>query len=624
MCGIAGIYHRDGRPVDSRTLDQMTDALAHRGPDGRGTWIGSGIGLGHRRLSIRDLSDHGAQPFHSRCGRVAVSYNGEIYNDRILAAELERHHGLIRRTTCDTEILPAGWLAWGLGLLDRLEGIYSFALWDEEKKVLVLARDAIGAKPLYFTDNQETLNFASEPKGLLAGAAARPTLSAPDVATLLALGYTDSDRSIMTGIRQVEPGTALIVERAGTRTHRFWSPRRSPKITSLDEGLDRFCALFRNVVSEQLVSDVPVAVLQSGGIDSSLVSLALPKVSDVRLYNVRFAERSHDEAPLAQDLANAAGRQIRFLDLDSTDLQTDFCSVVRAVDGCLADSSALAVYQLSREIRRLATVALSGDGGDEFFGGYHTYRASVIAQTLRLSLPAGAWRHAAEQLFKSDSLSHGRVGPMETLARLFYGLSCPVPHSGWRHYLPSWDRNLVYGPELRALGEWDPLGSYASAFSKASGNVWDRALLADQRYYLPADMLTKVDRTSMAHGLEVRVPLLDRRIMDFAGTLDRRLLISGSTTKVILRRAAERFGAPPSLSRGAKKGFNIPMNQLLLGPLRSLADHLLDGNADLLAPFCAPDGVRRVWRDHRDERVDRKYVIWVLMTLAVYRKELGV
>jgi asparagine synthase (glutamine-hydrolysing) len=454
VCGIVGIYYRDGRPVDTVVLGRMTDVLAHRGPDDRGIWGEPGIGFGHRRLSIRDLSPAAAQPFHSACGRVVVTYNGEIYNDGALAAELERKHGFIRRTSCDTEILPAGWIAWGCGLFDRLEGIYALALWDRIRKQLVLARDGIGVKPLYIADAGVSVRFGSEVKALLADAALPREIAAADIASLLATGYVGPQRSLLAGIEQLAPGTVRVVDLSGSTDLRFWSPQRRPSVRSLDEARDAFVARFREVVSDQLVSDVPVAVLQSGGIDSSLVSLALPASADVRLYNVRFQDRAFDESEAAGKLAAAAGRPIDFLDLETSDAEQDFRSVVTAVDGALADSSAFATYRLSRRIRRAATVALSGDGSDEFFGGYETYRATALATWLGRALPARVWARLAEFLAARGGFSTSRVGTLETLARLCLGLSADVPHAGWRSYLAPWERGVLYGPELRSLGDF--------------------------------------------------------------------------------------------------------------------------------------------------------------------------
>lgn len=625
MCGIVGIYHRDDRPVDAIVLGRMSDSLAHRGPDGRGVWSEPGIGFGHRRLSIRDLTPGGAQPFHSACGRVVVTYNGEIYNDRALALELERDHGLVRRTTCDTEILPAGWLAWGAGLFDRLEGIYALAIWDRARKQLMLARDGIGVKPLYVADDGTTVRFGSEVKALLVDPALPRGIDAADVASLLASGYVDPRRSLLTGVEQLAPGTVRIIDRAGSADRRYWFPARRPGARSLDDARDAFVGLFRDVVSDQLVSDVPVAVLQSGGIDSSLVSLALPKHADVRLYTVRFQDQAFDESKAAGELAAAAGRPIDFLDLETFDVERDFRNVVSAVDGVLADSSALATYQLSRRIRKAATVALSGDGSDEFFGGYETYRATALAAWLRHLLPRGGWKGLAQFLARRGGFTPSRVGTLEALARLCLGLSADVPHAGWRSYLAPSERGLLYGPGLRSLGSFEPLAAYGQAFRDAEGDAWDKGLAADQRHYLPADMLVKVDRTSMAHGLEIRVPFLDRRIMDFAATLDRRLLATvDGRTKRVLRAAAGHLGAPPSVAGARKRGFNVPMNRLLAGGLRPLADRLLEREPDSLAPFCSADGVRRMWQDHRDGRIDRRYVIWTLLTLAVWREQTGI
>jgi asparagine synthase (glutamine-hydrolysing) len=624
VCGIAGIYHRDGRSVDPAVLDRMTDALAHRGPDGRGVWSEPGVGLGHRRLAIRDLSANGAQPFHSACGRIVVTYNGEIYNDRALARELERTHGFVRRTTCDTEILPAGWLAWGLDLFKRLEGIYALALWDREHRQLVVARDAIGVKPLYFADDGVTVRFGSEVKAFLADRGLSPRIGAQNVASLFALGYVDPQRSLLSEVGQLAPGTVRVFHADRASEHRFWVPERRARIHALPEARDAFVAQFRNVVSDQLVADVPVGVMQSGGIDSSLVSLALPPDADVRLFNVRFQDRAFDESRRVAELAKAAGRPVEFLDLETGEAEADFRGVVTAVDGALADSSALATFRLSRRIRQAATVALSGDGSDEFFGGYPTYRATALSKYLRPALSRPMWSRLGETLATRGGLASGRLGGLETPARLFLGLSLDVPHAAWRNYLHPWDRDL-YGPELRSLNGYDPLGAYGRAFHAARGDEWDKALLADQRYYLPADMLVKVDRTSMAHGLEVRVPFLDRRIMDLAATLDRRLLATlGGKTKHVLRAAAEQLGAPPSVVGEPKRGFNVPMNRILAGGLRPLADRLLASEPDILAPYCVPERVRRMWQDHRDGRADRRYVIWTLLTFAVWREQTGI
>jgi asparagine synthase (glutamine-hydrolysing) len=624
VCGIVGIYHRDGRPIDAAVLARMTEALAHRGPDDSGIWTEAGTGFGHRRLSIRDLSPTGAQPFHSACGRIVVTYNGEIYNDDALARDLARDGGFVRRTRCDTEILPAGWMAWGTGLFERLEGIYALAIWDRETQELVLARDGIGVKPLYVADDGVTVRFGSEVKALISDHDLRTRIAPAAVAELLAAGHVAPVRSMLADVTQLAPGTVRVIGAGGVKDHRFWKPARRAQIRSMADARDAFVGLFRQVVSDQLISDVPVAVLQSGGIDSSLISLVLPDHADVGLYNVRFRQAAFDESKSAAELAAAAGRSVTFLDLDTSDAAQDFQAVVRAVDGGLADSSALATYRLSRRVRAAAKVALSGDGSDEFFGGYPTYRASAAAPWLRRLLPSPAWSGLAHLLAGIGGFSGSRVGRAETLARMCFGLSLTVPHSGWRTYLYPWDRDLVYGPELRRLGDHNPLATYAGAFSGAKGDDWNKGLLADENHYLPADMLMKLDRTSMAHGLEVRVPFVDRRIMEFAGQLDRKLLATmNGQTKRVLREAARQLGAPPTVTQASKRGFNVPMNDLLAEGLRPLADRMLDKEADILTPYCAADGVRRIWRDHRDGKTDRRFAIWSLLTLAVWREQTG-
>ncbi|MCR6629439.1 MAG: asparagine synthase (glutamine-hydrolyzing) [Magnetospirillum sp.] len=628
MCGIVGVYRRDGAPADSGLVQRMADRIAHRGPDAEGFWNEGQVALGHRRLAIRDLTPAGAQPFHSPDNGIVVAYNGELYNEDELIRDLGRASGFVRRTRSDTELIPAAYLVWGIEAFDRLEGMFAIALWDRAKGQLVLARDGIGIKPLYIEDDGTSLRFASELKALLVDKGRRRQLSAPDLTHMLALGFPAPTRTLIDGIRQLAPGSVLVADGRETREHKFWQPRRAANLVDLETATDRFIETFSSVVSSQLVSDVPVGVMQSGGIDSSLVSMALPRGHDVPLFSVRFAESSHDESGLARRLAQASGRSLMWVDLPvDEDVERDFRAVVDAVDGQLADSSALATYALSRAIRDNVTVALSGDGGDEFFAGYPTYLATAMAAPAApvLSRLPGLWGGMAALLHAVTKPSEARIPRSEKLYRFLAGLAHPVPHATWRHYLPSWQRSRLYGPGLSDLPDQDPLAGYAASYQSAHGDCFDRAVLADQNYYLPADMLVKVDRMSMAHGLEVRVPFLDRRIMDLAGQMSRSVLYGrGGESKRVLRRALMRLGGPEPLARSPKRGFNIPMNMLLRGPMKKMARRMLDQDADMFAPFLSPDGVRAVWRDHADGRKDGKYVIWTLLTIGAWREMEGV
>ena len=627
MCGIAGLLTLDGRPADPGIARAMARAVAHRGPDGEGDWHEGTIALAHRRLAIRDLSPAGDQPFHSACGRIVVVYNGEIYNEAPLRAELERAHGLISRSTTDTEIIPAGYLAWGIELFGRLEGIFAIALWDRQEQRLLLARDGFGVKPLYVQKDATSLRFGSEPKALLADTAWRASVDPRRLHTLLALGHLGPAESLLAGVEQVPPGAIRAIGRDGDRTTTFWRPFRRPGTIGVAEAVDAVAALLPRVVEQQLISDVPIGVLQSGGIDSTLLTLSLPKQPATPVFTVRFAEQSHDETALAAAVAAQAARPHVIVDLpDDTGAETTFREMVHHLDGELADSSAFAAYRLAREVRKHVTVALSGDGGDEVFAGYPTYQATRLASRLAPLLRLLPMHGLGQLIRRTTGPAETRVPLTDKLARFCLGCAADVPHVTWRRYLQASDAAALYGARLAPLlapGN-DPLAGYAESWRNAEGTIIDRSLLADQCYYLPADMLTKVDRTSMAYGLEVRVPLLDRRVAELAASIRASLLYPArGPSKAILRGAARRLGAPAEVVTARKRGFNVPVNRLLAGALRPLAQRLCGADADLFAPFLRPEAVRDLWRQHASRRIDHGYVIWTLLTLGVRREQLG-
>jgi asparagine synthase (glutamine-hydrolysing) len=626
MCGIAGIFRRDGTPVDRRTLLAATRVLAHRGPDGEGTWLEGHVGLGHRRLAIRDLSDAGRQPMWSASGRVVATYNGEIYNYEELARELERERGIVLRSRCDAELIPNGYEAWGDGVFDRLEGMFAVGLWDTKEQRLVLARDGVGIKPLYVADNGRIVRFASEVKSFQADPEFVRVLEPSALHAYLAQGYVAPDRTLLRDVAQLPPGTVRTYDRDGRRERRFWQPERRPDIRRLSDALDAFESLWPQVVTGMLVSDVPVGVLQSGGVDSTLISLVAARGRAVPLFTASFASEAHDEVPLAQIVARTVGARHVVVPVQREEsAEATFRAVVRHTDGQIADSSAFAFFVLSREIRKHVPVVLSGDGGDEFFGGYATYRATRLAARMRLLIPASLARGVGRAAMPLSARSSARVSAWEALGRFLLGMTAGEveAHAEWRRLLQHDDAAALYGPELRGLGVGDPLDAYKQCLRNAEGTLLDRCLLADQRFYLPADMLMKVDSMSMAHGMEVRVPFLDRRVMDLAGRIAARLLdpVRGPH-KLLLRRAAQRSGAPRGILRARKRGFNVPIAGMLRGELSPLCDRLLRVEADRLAPFIDPAALRRMWREHAERRANHSYVLWAIMTLAIWQSSL--
>jgi asparagine synthase (glutamine-hydrolysing) len=623
MCGIAGIVNFGGEPVDSRRLVQMTDALAHRGPDGSGVWVEGHVGFGHRRLAIRDLSPAGAQPMIDKEAGIAVTYNGELYNDAGLRRELAQAAGTAFHTSCDTEVIAPSYRRWGKDAFLKFEGIYAIALWDRQNERLILARDPVGIKPLYFSFVGRSLRFASEIKALLALDDQPRQLAPESLHRFFAQGYPGPARSLIDGIVPLPPGSTLVADRNGWRVESFWQPQRSGKITSLEQALADFDRLWPEVVDDQLISDVPVALLLSGGIDSALIAAALPKRSDLSAYTATFGEAAFDESGLAAITAKHARLRQHLVSIDTeSDIEARFLDVVAKFDGQLADSSALAFYSLCQKAGKEVRVLLSGDGADEFFAGYETYRATRVATAVGPWLPKFVMRYLSQALFAKAATSSAKVGTAEKLARLLAGVANGgnQPHPQWRRYLYPDQIDSLYGTGMKHVDrKTDALDEYAAALG-TEGSAMDKALVGDQRYYLPGDMLMKTDSMSMAHGVEVRVPFLDRRIMEFANSLDTALISPlRGPDKRLLRAYLEKQGLPEGVTRGSKKGFNIPVASYLRRGLRPLGERLLDKEADCLAPFLQADAVRGMWRAHIDGNSRSSYTLWTLLTLATWR-----
>ena len=621
MCGIAGLFDASGRPVDAELVRRMTRVLSHRGPDDEGVWVDGCVGLGHRRLSIRDLSSAGHQPMSDPNGRVTISYNGEIYNDQALRRELERDHGVQFRSTCDAEVIPLGYLAWGEEVFDRLEGMFAVALWDASEECMFLARDGVGIKPLFVTRQGPRWRFGSELKALLADPEQPRRIDPESLHAYLAQGYVGPDRSLLQGVQQLPPGTVRRIDRAGWRDRRFWLPSRRPEIFDLDDAVEEFLRVWDEVLSAITVSDVPVGNLQSSGVDSSLVTMGLAAQPDIPLFTASVAERSHDEADVVKEVAHRAGRRHHIISVADEDVPATFCAVVEHFDGQLADSSGLAVYTLCREVRRHLKVVLSGDGADEYFGGYQTYGATRIAGLVRQVVPRSLLQTAGEGAWRMAAGRKERLPAAELVGRFLLAAASPTPdiHPEWRRIVPRHAIADLYGPDLAPFRDADPFAAYTAAFRAADGDLLDRCLVADQRHYLPADMLMKVDAMSMAHGLEVRVPFLERKVVDLAARIDGKLLVPFiGRQKKTLREALRRLGGPDSVVRGRKRGFNVPVVQLLSGPLAALADRLLDAEVDRLGSFLNPAGVRKAWREQREARGNHGYSLWAILALATW------
>ena len=624
MCGIAGVFHRDGRAADRGMVAAMSAALIHRGPDGDGAWLDQSVGLAHRRLAIRDLSDAGHQPMSDPSGRIVVTYNGEIYNDGELRRALERSFGFRFRGHCDTEILPYAYLAWGEAMFERLEGFFALGLWDREARRLILARDGIGIKPLYYFESRSDVLFASEVKAIAASSSVAPQVDPVALHTFLAAGHTGTRQSLFRDISQVPPGTVIGFTAHERTERRFWRPVRAPAITGLDEAVDRLQSTIRTVVESQMVSDVPLGVLQSGGVDSSLLSLTLKGLGlKPPLFTAGFTEKSHDESDAAKRIAAAAGLSVNVIDGEGgEDAETALRAVVYHFDGQCADTGALGFYRLAGAVRQHCSVVLSGDGGDEFFAGYETYAATAMAERARRVVPRGVAGLTGRLAYAAVRGDERRLPAAAQLARFALGLSekGDSPHLQWRRLVPRFLAAKIYASEMADVASADPFAEYAGYYAEPHDNVLDRALIADQRFHLQS-VLTKVDAMSMAHALEVRVPILDRRVMDLAGTIDAALLNPWpkGAPKFVLRKLVERLGMPSDAAWSRKRGFNVPIAQLMRrGGLQGICNRVFNREADVFAPYLKPDAIRSLWSDHLARRADNAFALWPILTLGIW------
>lgn len=552
MCGIAGIFHRRSGQPDQKVLDAMTDRLVHRGPDGRGTYVHHGVGLGHRRLSIIGLSD-GQQPMTNETGDVWVTYNGEIYNHRALRRELE-HLGHVFKTGSDTEVIVHGYEAWGTRVVDRLRGIFAFTLYDQEKRQLFAARDRLGVKPLYYHLTPELFLFASEPKALLVHPDMPKRPSVEGVRLYVQYRYVPAPYTGFEGMQQLEPGCFLVVSSTQDRVTRYW---RAPEIGSgdprnADAELDR---QVDDTVEIELMSEVPLGAFLSGGIDSSVVAASIaknPRVNTTerpRTFCIAFPEPKYDESPHSRKIAGALGLD-HHVELVSTDALGLLDRLVEIYDEPFADSSAIPTYVLCQMARKHVTVALSGDGGDELFGGYRRYQKLYEYRQLPspLRMVAGLAR---------DRVPEGMRG-QERLERLSYTLPYQYEFEVSNGRRGSEE---LLAPDYHVDVDW----SVAALFEEAPCEMpVQKAQWVDLVSYLPNDILTKVDRASMACSLEVRVPLLDHVFVEWAATLPPERGFGHGEGKVALKDHLARR-VPRELFERPKMGFGVPLEHWLEG-----------------------------------------------------------
>lgn len=624
MCGIAGLVFADPHhPVDRDLLARMTGVMRHRGPDADGFHIGAGVGLGHRRLSIIDLAG-GDQPIYNETGSVAVVFNGEIYGFAGLARELEAQ-GHVFSTRSDTETIVHAYEEWGLDFVTRLRGMFAFALWDQPRRRLVLARDRAGKKPLYYSVDGERLLFSSEIKGLLQDSSLKRRLSPEALSDYFTFGNIPSPATIFQDVHQVPAAHLLIWERGRVRLQEYWDVVFTAGGPSgPDAALEELSAVLDEAVRVRMVADVPLGAFLSGGVDSSAIVASMARQSSrpVVTTSVGFAEQTHSELEHARTVARATGSEHHEV-LVRPNAVDDLPRLVWHLDQPFADSSALPTYYVSRAARERVTVALSGDGGDEIFAGYQRrYGVHRLENRLRRLIPGPVRRAVLAPLARVYPRSDLIPRPLRfKLVLSNLGQSFERAYFNDMSLFLEDERRALLSSELLAQARHhDVFAGFARHFERVrDADPLSRVLYVDFKTWLHNDILAKVDRMSMACSLEVRSPLLDHRLIEFAARLPAVLKYRGRVSKYLLKRHVSERVPDLSIHR-PKQGFELPLAAWLRGPLREVAQDLLFSRRAAERGYVRPEEVRRIWESHQRGIRNRAAHLWALMVLELWHR----
>lgn len=644
MCGIAGYWHPKGQGTydGSSALARMTDAIRRRGPDDSGAWNNEdGLFLGHRRLAIVDLTQAGHQPMTSPTGRFVVAYNGEIYNFRAIREALDAENGgtLPWRGHSDTEVMLAAFERWGIErTLGQMVGMFAIALWDRERKTLTLARDRMGEKPLYYGLQRGALLFGSELQALRAHPSFEANVSRDALAMFLKYAYVPAPHSIYGGIHKLPPGAIIEITPRMLAEGSIGEPRRYWALPAIEQAardgrtdeqaVSELDALLRNGIRDQMLADVPLGAFLSGGIDSTLIVSLMQAMSTqrVKTYTIGFDDASYNEAVQAKIVAQHLGTSHTELYVSGKDALDVVPHLPDIYAEPFADSSQIPTYLVSRLAREHVTVSLSGDAGDELFGGYNRYQylpkvwgklgnvpsvaRSIAASMIRVAPPA-RWDAIATSLGPVIPGLRVRL-PGEKLHKLAAVMSLDSPRAMYERVVSQWHNadDVVLG-----AGELP-----AGIVQQGEFATW--MMRQDMLTYLPDDILAKVDRAAMAVSLETRVPFLDHRVVEFAAALPRSFKIRDGKSKWILRQLLNRY-VPQEIVERPKMGFGIPLHDWLRGPLREWAEELLAAPRLAHEGYFAPQQIRKVWESHVSGRGNFQHMLWPVLMFQAWHERVN-
>jgi asparagine synthase (glutamine-hydrolysing) len=620
MCGIAGFTHFSGNMGDKNTLKKMGDSIYHRGPDAGGEYLDEHVGLAHRRLAIIDLSDAGIQPMTSYDGKYIIVFNGEIYNFQALRAELSAA-GYPFKTHTDTEVILALYATEGKNLLNKINGMFAFALWDTTTQKLMIARDRMGKKPLYYLQTDTQFAFASEIKAILTLPNVPRDIRLDAVYDFFAYQYVPDPKSIFTHIHKLPPGHYMTVDAKGIEITQYWDVSFKHTSTASEVELtEKLRELATHCTKQRMVSDVPLGAFLSGGVDSSGVVAMMANNSDtpVKTCTIGFDDEKYNETEFAKEVADKYHTEHHEFTVHQN-VADNLEKIVGYFDEPFADPSLVPTFFVSELARQQVTVAIAGDGGDEVFAGYEKYTTDATENSLRNKFPKVLRKHLFPKLANFLAGSNANIwrkakslltSLSQEPAMGFYTTNSQIDDRQWQ--------KLAKQEVKEKLGDYHPSKITIDAYEKSDGpDHLAKILYTDMKTYLPGGILVKVDRMSMANSLEVRAPLLDREVVEFAATLPSELKFKNGEKKHILKEAFKPM-LPDGILYRKKMGFSVPLASWFRHEIKGLAERHLIDQADGLKSIFNHDYLKILWNEHQNGNADHSALLWSMLMYEMW------